>query len=385
MKIVKIMIPRLSDHYKLYVYRSTSTDDINTITKLADKEPVFIIDEAVTPTETLADGKDYYIVYDKSGYPQPDGVVFNGPAANTVPTVEYETQVAIEKINDYTYVNVLQLNPLEIDYKGTVLYYNVIGVDEATNFMTHLSKMAGVLVDNDYKDSDSSRRILCCNDYTGEDTDVWEYVGTASWDETIMIGNVNDSFMFTRYGNPFVETVPVIDTSKVNAVLKPIIPRRYMILEIPNPWQKNNKDFNFRKLKSYKIQNIVGEQYGGFSEPSYQSVLPVSIEQLLILRKNDPDNVDEIIPYDEPGDEVITYKIIRKDGIFYNKSDYIGLSLNKYNIPVEEKVAIFSEASVQDFIKIQMYAGIGHKYSFTMYLIDVYNNVSEPMHFVITT
>ena len=40
---------------------------------------------------------------------------------------------------------------------------------------------------------------------------------------------------------------------------------------VMNPWQKNNVYFNFRKLKSYKIQNVIGEQYGDFSSPSWRA------------------------------------------------------------------------------------------------------------------
>ena len=107
---------------------------------------------------------------------------------------------------------------------------------------------------------------------------------------------------------------------------------------------------------------------------------------MLILRRKDPKDETAIIPFeDSVSEDVDTYQIIRKDGIYYNASEQRRLGLNKYNIPVEETTAVFSESSVQDYIKIQIAALPNHIYSYTIYLIDVYGNISSPSHFVVRT
>ena len=40
MYYAKMTIPRVSDHYKLYVYRSRNAEDINTIAKVKELSPV---------------------------------------------------------------------------------------------------------------------------------------------------------------------------------------------------------------------------------------------------------------------------------------------------------------------------------------------------------
>ena len=42
-----------------------------------------------------------------------------------------------------THINQLVLNELPIKYNGTMLYYSIIGVDEANGLITHLSKVNG--------------------------------------------------------------------------------------------------------------------------------------------------------------------------------------------------------------------------------------------------
>ena len=178
----------------------------------------------------------------------------------------------------------------------------------------------------------------------------------------------------------------IFDSDKLQASIKPVPVNNFMVLEIPNPWQRNNKEYNFRKLKSYKLRNVEDEQYGDFSEPTFQSLLPVSIEKMLILRKTDSEHPKQVIEISESvNDDVETYQVIRKNGIYYNAKDHRKLGLNKYNIPLEEKIAVFNEASVQEKIKIQVEALPAHVYSYTIYLFDVYGNVSEPAHFVVTT
>lgn len=383
MYCAKITIPKMSDTYKLYIYRAKSAESINTISKVKAMTPTIVIDESIAETQNI-NGVECYVLYDTSSPNSPD-ITYNGPIPNLVPVTEYETKVTVIPVNDYTYVNQLSLNELPIKYNGTMLYYSVIGVDEANNLITHLSKVNGVMIDSDYQ-TEGTRHLYSCNNYTGEDTDVWNYVSSISWNEDIKIGDINDQATMAKLGIPMVETVNIFSGEDVNCATKSVVSRNFMVLEIPNPWQRNNKEYNYRKLKSYKLQNVYNEQYGDFSEPTYQSLLPVSIEKMLILKKTDAENPDEPIPVEHSSNEDIeVYQIIRKDGIYYNAKDHRKLGLNKYNIPLEERTGIFSEASVQEEIRMQVEALPNHVYSYTIYLFDVYGNVSAPAHFVATT
>lgn len=384
MYCAKITIPKLSDTYKLYVYRSKSPESINTISKVKTMMPTFIIDES-TAEALDVNGVPCYIVIDKADFSAP-GIEYHGPNPNLIPVTEYETDVTLVTLNDYTYVNQLNLNDLPLKYQGTMLYYSVIGVDEANGIITHLSKVNGVMIDSDYK-NEGTRHIYSCSDYKGDATDVWTYVSSAPWTEKIKIGDMSDPSNMSRFGIPMVEEVPIFSGEDVNVSIKPVVSRNFAVLEIPNPWQHNNKEYNYRKLKSFKVQNVCNEQYSDFSEPTFQSLLPVSIEKMVILRKTDPENPDEIIPIEyncfEEGFDV--YQIIRRNGIYYDASKHRKLGLNKYNIPLEEKTGVFSESSVQDQIKIQVETISNHVYSYTIYLLDVYGNVSQPAHFVVRT
>jgi hypothetical protein len=379
MYCAKIIIPKVSDKYKLYIFRSKNAESINTIAKVKELEPIFIIDESTAETETI-NNEVCYVLYDKSDFTA-TGITYCGPIPNLVPTSEYETEIAVVPINNYTYVNQLKLNELPIKYNGTMLYYSVIGVDEENNLITHLSKVGGVMINSDYK-SDGTRHLYSCDDYNEEDkSGIWNYVASISWDEEIKIGDIADPATMKRFGNPMVETVPIFSSDEINASTRPVNSRNFMVLEIPNPWQQNNKKYNYRKLKSFKIQNVCNEQYSDFSEPTFQSLLPVSLEKMLIVKAVDQDNPEEIIPIDCKD----KYEIIRKDGIYYSQKDHRKLGLNKYNIPLEEKTGVFSESSVQDQIKIQVEALPNHVYSYTFYLFDVYGNISEPAHLVVRT
>lgn len=383
MYCAKITIPKLSDTYKLYVYRSKNPESINTISKIKELTPTIVIDESTAETQTI-NGVECYVVYDKADFTA-TGITYNGPVPNLIPTTEYETEVTVVPINNYTYVNQLVLNELPIKYNGTMLYYSVIGVDETNGLITHLSKVNGVMVDSDYQ-KNGTRHVYACNDYTGSNSDVWEFLWAVPWDEEIKIGDINDPAKMNRFGIPMVETVKIFSGEDVSISTRPVTSRNFMVLEIPNPWQRNNKEYNYRKMKSFKVQNVCDEQYSDFSEPTYQSVLPVSLEKMVILRTIDPENPDKVIPIEyslKEGYE--TYQIIRKDGIYYNAKDHRKLGLNKYNIPLEEKTGIFNEASVQDQIKIQTEALPNHVYAYTIYLFDVYGNISEPAHFVVRT
>lgn len=382
------MIPKVSDTYKLYVYRSKSPESINTISKIKNMTPVIVIDESTAETQDV-NGVQCYVVIDKAGDTDAvnTGIIYNGPVPNLVPVTEYETSISVVSVNEYTYVNQLNLNDLPTKYQGTMLYYSVVGVDEANGLITHLSKVNGVMIDSDYQNK-GTRHIYSCDNYTGEDADVWNYVSSVPWNKDIKIGDISDASNMARFGIPVVEEVPIFSGEDVNVSTKPVVSRNFAVLEIPNPWQRNNKEYNYRKLKSYKVQNVCEEQYGDFSEPTFQSLLPVSLEKMVILRKADPENPDEVLPIEysfnnEEGYDM--YQIIRRNGIYYDAKKHRKLGLNKYNIPLEETTGIFSESSVQDQIKIQVETLPNHVYAYTIYLFDVYGNISKPAHFVVRT
>ena len=383
MYCAKLTIPKISDTYKLHIYRAKSAESINTISKVKELTPIITIDESIAETQIVNDVPCYVI---NDTYTEDTGITYNGPIPNLIPTTEYESQINVISLNNYTYVNELILNPLPIKYNGTMLYYSVIGVDETNNLITHLSKVNGVMINSDYQE-EGTRHLFSCDNYTGDNTDVWKYVTSVKWTEEIKIGDITNDLLTRRFGIPIVNTVNIFKAEEINAVTKYTASNNFIVLEIPNPWVRNNQEYNYRKLKSYKLQNVYNEQYSDYSEPTFQSLLPVSLEKMLILRKDDAENPDEIISITEAStnNDIKTYEIIRKDGTFYNKSIHRKLGLNKYNIPVEEDTGIFSESSVQNQIKKQIEVLPNHIYSFTIYLIDVYNNVSEPVHFIVRT
>ena len=383
MNAVKISIPKMSDTYKLYVYRSKSAEDINTISKIKELTPVLIIDESIAVTSEV-DGIEYYKILDEPSQIT-TGVDYIGPKPSITPVTEYETKIDVVKINDHTYVNQLNIKPLPTKYKGTMLYYVVIGVDEINNTITHLSKVSGIMMDCPYE-KDGSRHLYACNDFQDKETDIWNYVGSIPWTKEIKLGDVNDAASIAQYDNPFIKTVTTFKSEAVKSSIKSVSSGNFMYIELPNPWQYNNKEYNYRKLKSYKIQNVYNSEYSSFSEPTFQSELPVSIEKMLILKKTDAEHPEEVIPLIESEHETVhKYQIIRKDGVYYNNIEHRNLGLNKYSIPLEESTGVFSESSVQDFIKMQIEALPNHVYSFTVYLLDIYKNISEPVHFTITT
>lgn len=367
---------------KLYVYRSLNVDDINTISKVANLEPIMVIDPSVAETHTVNE-RECIVVLDT---PTPQaGVTYNGPLVNTVPITEYETSINLVSVNAYTYVNELVLTPLELPHKdGLVFYYSVIAVDEANNQMSHLSKVSGILI-NYIEATELTRQVMSCDDYTDSESDIWNPVIVLEYDETddkIKIGDITRPYEIERLGLPIVEQVPQIQ--EVNVSLHSLISNTFMVLEVQNPWQNNNKTFNYRKLKSYKVRNIYDSVFGEYSVPTYQSLLPVSIEKMVILYKENPDNPDNVISIDD--DTARKIEIIRRDGIFYDKLKHKSLGYNQWNIPLEaNSLAVYSESSIQDTINIQISAVTGNQYAFDIYLIDVYKNVSPNTHYVIDT
>lgn len=378
MYCAKITIPKISDTYKLYVYRSKSADDINTISKIRTLSPIAIIDESTATSKTI-NGKECYELYDR-----PDdiqlGIQYLGPVPNTLPLIEYETNINIIQLNNYTYINQLILNPLPVKYQGVMLYYSVIGVDEINNLITHISKVNGIMIKAPY--IEGTRHLYSCDDNQNLSTNEWNYIGAIAWDENITIGNMLDKSSYDRLGCPVVEKVNIFSGNDVNVSLRPVTSNNFIVLEIPNIWQHNNKTYNYRRLKSYKIQTVYDEQYSEFSIPTYQSLIPVSIEKMIILEKED---TEEIPTFENKDESTKVRQIIRKDGLYYKASVHKKLGFNKYNIPLEEDTAVFSEGAVQDLIKMQVEALPNHVYSFSIYLMDVYGNISEPASFIVRT
>lgn len=383
--IAQLTIPKIKSdtNLKLYVYRSTNADDINTISKVANLQPILVIDQNIAEVHTV-NGKECYIVNDTPDETI-DGVSYNGPQLNVVPIKEYETEINLIMLNSYTPVNELILNPLELNHKeGIVFYYSVIGVDEVNNQMTHLSKVNGVLV-NYIQTKDLTREVWSCDDYNDNENDVWEKVNTVEYNETsesIRIGNINRPYLIEKLELPMVQKVPKI--SEINVSLHSLISNTFMVLEIQNPWQNNNQEFNYRKLKSYKVRNVYNSIYGEFSVPTYQSKLPVSIEKMVILMRTNPDDVNDVIKIDDQNAK--KFEIIRRDGIFYDRLKHKSLGYNSWSIPLENnELSVFSESSVQDTINIQISGTVGNVYVFDIYLIDVYRNISENCHYILET
>ena len=408
---VRVIIPKMTGEYKIYVYRSRKSEDIDTIDKILHRQPVFIIDEKTAHkyyyTHPMDEYQHYfeinadsYLVLDTdinynideeyaNSIKYPEGVEYFGPRTNSIPTNEYETSIDVIHLNDNTYMNKLTLNMLPPLYNGIVYYYSCIGVDEPNNLITHLCKPTGIIVKVPY--SDGIRHIYSCDNYEDKDTDVWNYVCNTPFyyeinneyiDEIIIIGDIDDTEKYEKYGIPIVETIPIFKTEDISINKKYLYTNSFIVLNLPNIWQHNNKTYNYRKLKSYKIQTEYNGNLSDFSIPTYQSLVPVSIEKMVILQKEGTyGNVPIDFNTDDP--DVQKYEIIRQGGLYYNKLEHLSLSVNQYNIPIEENTAIFNERSVQKEIKKQISVIPGHRYTFTIYLVDVYNKVSEPILYYI--
>lgn len=383
MSYPKLIIPRVNDIEKLYIYRSTNSNDINTISKISNLEPIIVIDQNIAQTVSV-NNKQCYVVYDE--YKDDiTGITYNGPVINAISNIEYETNINLVMLTPYTFVNELILSPLEIANKeGRMYYYSVIGVNESDSTMSHLSKVTGALCPY-IKQQDSSIQVWSCNDYNNNESDIWTLVNTLEYneaDDKIRIGNIQRPDNIERLGIPVVETVPKIQD--VHVSLHSLISNTFMVLEVQNPWQNNNKEFNYRKLKSYKMRSVYNSTYGEFSVPTYQSELPVSIEKMVIVYKENPSNQDEVISIDDSTAHKI--EIIRRDGIYYDKTKHKALGYNSWNILLENNsLAVYSESSIQDTINIQISGVVGNLYVFDIYLIDVYKNVSENTHYVLET
>lgn len=380
---VKLTIPKVQgENLKLYIYRSTNSNNINTIAKVSNINPVIIIDQEIAETIEFNGQECYQIKDEPCDLP---GITYNGPQINPVPITEYETEVNLVHINSYTFVNELILSPLDLNSKeGIMFYYSVIAVNEEEEQLTHLSKVSGVLVDY-VSESNLNRQVWSCDNYQDKETDEWMLVATIPFikeDDKIKIGDINKPLNIAKLGLPIITTVPKIDN--INVSLNGITANTFMVLQIENPWQSNNQKFNYRRLKSYKMRNVYENLYGDFSVPTYQSLLPVTIEKMTILLKPNPDNEDAEINISD--DSVKTIEVIRKNGIFYDKEKHKSLRYNEWTIPLEANdMFVFSETSIQDTINVQVSAIAGNVYSMDVFLTDVYKNNSERTHYVIRT
>lgn len=381
---IKIKVKPSNDkNLKFYIYRSKNANDINTIAKIKNLIPVLVIDESNYLESNLEDNN--YVVYDSKDKTLP-GVDYIGPEPVSIPATEYETVFSSHMYNEYTSSIILKLNPLNITYNGIMYYYSVIGVDSVNNLITHLSQVKAELLLSDYK-NEGTREILACDNYTGFPDDTWHSIATPDWNTEIVFGDIENSITYNRYGTPFVDNVKIFNNTEIEVDTRCAMLFNHITMRIPNIWRTNNMTYNYRKLKSFKIRNIYDDKYGDFSEPTYQSSLPVSNEKMLIYKKDitteDISTREKAI--NKSNTELLALTIIRKDGLFYNKVEHKLLGCNKYNIDEKENTAVFSESSVQKEINIDFEATGGAIYNYTFYIQDVYGKYSEPCVLIVET
>lgn len=381
---IKIKVkPSDNKDLKFYIYRSKNANDINTIAKIKNLIPVLVIDEANYLKSNLEDNK--YVVYDDLSKTLP-GVNYIGPEPVSIPATEYETVFSSHIYNEYTSSVILKLAPLDITYNGVMYYYSVIGVDTNNNLITHLSQVKAEILLSDYKNQ-GTREILACDDYTGFPKDNWYSIATPDWNTEIIFGDINNPITYNRYGTPFVNNVKIFNNTEIEVDTRCAALFNHITIRIPNIWRMNNMTYNYRKLKSFKIRNIYNNKYGEFSEPTYQSSLPVSNEKLLIYKKDitNEDISTRESAIDKTKNDLLVLTIIRKDGLFYNSVQHKMLGCNKYNISEQEQIAVFNESSVQQEINIDFEAIGGAIYNYTFYIQDVYGKYSEPCVLIVET
>ena len=373
---IKLKIKPSEDrNLTFYIYRSKNLEDINTITKIKKYNPVLVLDEATYDQTCLED--DMYVVRDFS-LNNPDGVTYLGPEPSNIPTVEYETTLHVIRVNDNTNITYLTMEPLPLQYDGIMYYYSVIALNPETQMISHLSQLQGVLFNTEYLEG--RRQIFCTEKYTGQDTDEWEELSTITWNDEIIIGDNRNSITYARFGKPCSAKVKIFTDEQVTANTRNTSLTNYMQLSFPNIWRGNNSEYNFRKLKSYKIRNVFDNKYGQFSEPTLQQTIQVTNEQLLIFRKETRDNT----PIYRSDNDNLIFKIIRRHGKYY-RNEYNKLEFNKYNIDANEQMAIFSESSIQDTITIDFNVKANSTYNYTFYIMDVYGTYSEPCVVMVNT
>ncbi len=385
---VQITIPQLYDgttFYKLYVYCSKDMQAIDTITKVRTLVPSIVIDESTFDRSSSyfqsVNGKQCYVIpanllnAQESKIP---GVIYTDAKLNILPTSEYESVVDVVQINPYTYTSSLTLNNIYTGDNGIMLYYSVIGINEVTNQITHLSKVSGVRI----KLTDVTgmqRELSCCDKYTGKDTDVWKVVRLLQWDEPIVIGDASKDEGYRKFGIPFVETIPVFHKDTITYSFKMLYTKGCFSILFPNVWKQANKNYNFRLYKAYRIINVFNGLRSEPSEPTYQYELPLGIEKIRLLLEKNPTERNIDIPYEAKADNITCKEIIRRKGIFYNKEKHDKLNFNELCIPADRNISVFSESSVQPKIEIEVYAAQGDVFNMSFYLVDTYGHISLPI------
>ena len=205
---IKLKIqPSINRNLKIYVYRSKNQSDIESIGKVKNLLPVIILDENTYPLEMMEN--DQYVIYDAPE--NPSTVVYNGPQPTAIPTNEYETIYSVKSLNEYTGYSIVKMNPLPLDYAGTLYYYSIIGVDTANTLITHISRVKAEILHSDYVNL-GTREIQYCNDYNGLPTDIWETLTMVDWNTNIVLGDLVDTVSYTRFGSPFIDEIKIFDS-----------------------------------------------------------------------------------------------------------------------------------------------------------------------------
>ena len=215
--------------------------------------------------------------------------------------------------------------------------------------------------------------------------DTWYNIANPDWNTEIVFGDIDNSITYNRYGSPFVEAVNIFSDVEIEVDTRCANLFNHIALKIPNIWRMENAEYNYRKLKSFKVRNIYDNKYGDYSEPTYQSSLPVSNERMLIFKKDVTRVTDKETPIDISETDKLALTVIRKNGIFYDIAQHRKYGCNKYNIDEKEKVAIFNESSVQKTINVDFDAIGGAVYNYTFYIQDVYGKYSEPCVLIVET
>ena len=369
MKRVKLTIPKEQTDYKLYIYRNRDRNKISTIGKCRKENPIIKVDQNIAETDI----NNRFVIYDEPECVT-DGIEYLGPNINyeRLPLREFELKLNTEVITNESFLNQIELSPLPISNKilnGYVFYYSIIGVKEEERITSYLTTKSTVV---DYpKDEEMEYVIYSCNEYNNSINDIWNEVGVIEYSEgSIKIGASDGDF-----NNPVIETVPKAGDISFN--ISTVLSNNFMVLKVQNPWKGNDPDFNKRKLKSYKICTRIKDTdiSSDFSEPTYQSSVPVPIEKIVIYTQVD-NNLD--IEYEDIDENDRNCMVmIKKNGIYYDRQKHKNLILNQRTVPEENRhISLFSNNSLMDEICIQVPATCGHEYTFNIFLVDVYGNPS---------
>lgn len=364
--------------FNLYVYRSIRYQDVQSIDAVKNLLPIMIINELSIPDSAILD--DTYQITDSVDSGTITGVTYNGPEPSALPANEYEVIPEFIKLNRHEDYTSIILNPLPLEYEGVLYYYSIIGVKG--NFITHLSRVQAEVLKSDYI-NDGVREIQACNNYTGSPTDTWENLGVCEWTREIRLGWLDPDATHERFFSPFVDNIKIFTPDEITADTRCAMNFRHITLKFPNVWQMDNRKYNFRKIKAFRIRNICDGQYGMWSQPTYQEEYPAPVERLFIFMEDvtvSEDDTDIEFNYDN-----VTYTITRKYGRYYSDT-MIPLGCDKYILEqYEGNEAVFSNNSVQPQIMINFSAEGNAKYKFTFYIQDIYGQISSPVTKIIET